>query len=138
MYFLFFRYLQETTGHPPHVEKTCRLREEEKASGIECKMSEKDTLIDELGEQEQDFLGKEQNKVKEKESVKSIRKKAMERMKDLKRKASHSVSEPGWADSGEKSRKSGTEAIEFLKEKANCKLAQWEEEMELRRKEHWS
>ena len=52
-------------------------------------------------------------------AAESVRKKAMERIKDSKKKASQdSGLEPGLAAGGKKSRKSATEVVEFLKEKA--------------------
>ena len=99
-------------------------------------MSEKDTLIEELTERERSFQAKEKDTVKDKEAAESVRRKAMERMKDSKKKASQdSGLEPGLAAGGKKSRKSATEVVEFLKEKAKCELTQRQEEMELRRKE---
>ena len=67
------------------------MREEEAASGIECEeLSEKDTLIEELHvyERERSFQVKEKNTAKDKEAAESVRRKAMERMKDSKRKTS--------------------------------------------------
>ena len=114
-----------------------RMRKEEAATSIECEeMSEKDTIIEQLTEQERSFQAKEKSTVKEKEAAESVRKKAMERMKDSKKKASQdSGLEPGLAAGGKKSRKSATEVVEFLKEKAKNEQTQWQEEMELRRKE---
>ena len=76
-----------------------RMREEEAATGIECEeMSEKDTIIEQLTEQERSFQAKEKSTVKDKEAAESVRKKAMERMKDSKKKASQdSGLEPGLA-----------------------------------------
>ena len=74
--------------------------------------------------------------MKEKEPAESVRKKATERMKDSKKKASQdSGLEPGLAAGGKKSRKSATGVVEFLKEKAKNEQTQWQEEMELGRKE---
>ena len=114
-----------------------RMREEEAATGIECKeMSEKDTIIEQLTEQERSFQAKEKSTVKEKEAAESVRKKAMGRMKDSKKKASQdSGLESGLAAGGKNLRKSATEVVEFLKEKAKNEQTQWQEEMELRRKE---
>ena len=49
----------------------------------------------------------------------------MERMKDSKRKTSQdSDLDPGLAAGGKKSRKTATEVVDFLKEKANCEQTQ--------------
>ena len=57
-----------------------RMREEEAATGIECEeMSEKDTIIEQLTEQERSFQAKEKSTVKEKEAAESVRKKAIHR-----------------------------------------------------------
>ena len=114
-----------------------RMREEEAASGIECEeLSEKDTLIEELSERERSFQVKEKNTAKDKEAAESVRRKAMERMKDSKRKTSQdSDLDPGLAAGGKKSRKTATEVVDFLKEKAKCEQTQRQQEMELRRKE---
>ena len=79
-----------------------RMREEEAATGIECEeMSEKDTIIEQLTEQERSFQAKKKSTVKEKEAAESVREKAMERMKDSKKKASRdSDLEPGLAAGG--------------------------------------
>ena len=81
-----------------------RMREEEAATGIECEeMSEKDTIIEQLTERERSFQAKEKSTVKEKEAAESVRKKAMERMKDSKKKVSqNSGLEPGLAAGGKK------------------------------------
>ena len=74
--------------------------------------------------------------MKDKEATESVRRKAMERMKDSKKKASQdSGLELGLAAGGKNSRKSAIEVVEFFKEKAKCELTQRQEEMELRRKE---
>ena len=114
-----------------------RMREEEAASGIECEeLSEKDTLIEELTEKERSFQVKEKNTVKEKEAAESVKRKAMGGMKDSKKKTSQdSGLDPGLAAGGERSRKTSTEVVEFLKEKGKYEQNQRQEEMELRRKE---
>lgn len=68
------------------------MREEEVVSGIECEeLFEKDILIQELFEWEGSFQVKEKNIVKDKEVVEFVRRKVMERMKDLKRKMSQDL-----------------------------------------------
>ena len=61
-------------------------------------------IIEQLTEQERSFQVKEKSTVKEKEAAESVRKKAMERMRDLKKNASQdSGLEPGLAAGGKKS-----------------------------------
>ena len=55
-------------------------REELQASGIDCELSRKDVLIEELCEKEDSFSVKDKKKSDEKEAAEEIRKKAMERM----------------------------------------------------------
>jgi len=67
-----------------------RMQEEEKASGIDCEMSERDVLIEELCEKEESLSANEKKKASDKIAAEAIRKKAMERM-STKRKASTST-----------------------------------------------
>ena len=48
-------------------------------SGIDCELSEKDALIEELCEKEDSFSAKDKKKSDDKEAAEEIRKKAMER-----------------------------------------------------------
>ena len=65
------------------------MEEEEAASGIECEeLYEKDTLIEEFSERERSFQVKEKNTANDIEAAESVGRKAMERMKDSKRKTS--------------------------------------------------
>ena len=57
-------------------------REELRASGIDCELSEKNALIE---EKEDSFSGKEKKKSDDKEAAEEIRKKAMERMASKKK-----------------------------------------------------
>ena len=57
------------------------MQEEEKASGIECEMSEKDVLIEELCNKKENLHINEKKTLSDKEAAETIRKKAMERMK---------------------------------------------------------
>lgn len=84
-----------------------RMREEAAASGIDCEeLFEKDILIEELSEREQSFRVKEKNTAKDKEAAESVRRKAMERMKNSKRKTSQdSDLDPGLGAGGKKSSK---------------------------------
>ena len=58
--------------------------EELQASGIDCELSEKDALIEELCEKEDSFSAKDKKKSDDKEAAEEIRKKAMERMSSKK------------------------------------------------------
>ena len=104
-------------------------REELQASGIDCELSEKDTLIEELCEREDSFSAKDKKKSDDKEAAEEIRKKAMERMTS-KRKLNESA-----GGSAKKSRRSGGDAVEFLKEKAQSEYSIRQQELELQRKE---
>ena len=92
-------------------------REELQASGIDCELSEKDTLIEELCEREDSFSAKDKKKSDDKEAAEEIRKKAMERMAS-KRKSNESA-----GGSAKKSRRSGGEAVEFFKLKVSIPFA---------------
>ena len=59
--------------------------EELQASGIDCELSEKDALIEELCEKEDSFSAKDKKKSDDKEAAEEIRKKAMERMSSKKK-----------------------------------------------------
>ena len=58
--------------------------EELQASGIDCELSEKDALIEELCEKEDSFSAKDKKKSDDKEAAEEIRKKAMKRMSSKK------------------------------------------------------
>ena len=60
-------------------------REELQASGIDCELSGKDSLIEVLCEQENSFSTKERKKSGDKEAAEEVRKKAMERMASKKK-----------------------------------------------------
>lgn len=63
--------------------------EEKAASGIECEeLSEKDTLIEELTEQERSFQAKEKSTAKDKGAAEYVWRTAIELMKDSKKKTS--------------------------------------------------
>ena len=55
-------------------------REELQSSGLDCVLSEKDVLIEQLCEKEDSFSAKDKKKSDDKEAAEEIRKKAMERM----------------------------------------------------------
>nr|XP_058946843.1 uncharacterized protein LOC131774777 [Pocillopora verrucosa] len=92
-------------------------REELQASGIDCELSEKDALIEELCEKEDSFSAKDKKKSDDKEAAEEIRKKAMERV------ASKKKSNESAGGSAKKSRRSGGDAVEFLKEKAQSEYS---------------
>ena len=108
-------------------------QEELAASGIDCELSEKDALIEDLCEKEESFSAKEKKKVADKEAAEEIRTKAMERMAS-KRKSPESV-HVSVASGAKKSRRSGGDAVEFLKEKAETELSIRQQELELQKKE---
>ena len=95
-----------------------RMAEEEKASGIDVEMSERDVLIEELCSKEESLSFNANKKKADKEAAEDIRKKAMERMKETtKRKSSESDTK----GSGKKSRRNGGELVDFFREKAKSK-----------------
>ena len=63
----------------------CMQQEELQASGIDCELSEKDALIEELCEKEDSFSAKEKKKSDDKVAAEEIRKKAMERIASKKK-----------------------------------------------------
>ena len=79
-------------------------REELQASGIDCELSEKDALIEELCEKEDSFSAKDKKKSDDKEAAEEIRKKAMERMSSKKidriywRQRRKEPKKRGWCD----------------------------------------
>ncbi|CAH3132988.1 unnamed protein product [Pocillopora meandrina] len=102
-------------------------REELQACGIDCELSEKDALIEELCEKEDSFSAKDKKKSDDKEAAEEIRKKAMERMA-WKKKSNESA-----GGSAKKSRRSRGDAVEFLKEK--LELHRKEQEVRARQQE---
>ena len=104
--------------------------EELQSSGIDCVLSEKDALIEEFCEKEDSFSAKDKKKSDDKEAAEEIRKKAMERMASKKKKSNESV-----GGSAKKIRRSGSDAVEFLKEKAQSEYSIRQQELELQRKE---
>jgi len=109
-----------------------RMREEEKASGIDVEMSERDVLIEELCEKEESLSVKTDKKKADKDAAEEVRRKAMERVKETtKRKSSGSDTEGG----GKKSRKSSGEVVDFLREKAKSEQELRQQELDLRKQE---
>ena len=78
-------------------------------------LSEKDALIEELCEKEDSFSAKDKKESVDKEAAEEIRKKAMERM------ASKKKSNESAGGSAKNIRRSGCDAVEFLKEKAQSR-----------------
>lgn len=109
-----------------------RMAEEEKASGIDVEMSERDVLIEELCNKEESLSFNANKKKADKEAAEDIRKKAMERMKETtKRKSSESDTK----GSGKKSRRNGGELVDFFREKAKSEQELRERELKIRERE---
>ena len=109
-----------------------RIREEEKASGIiPDELTEKDLLIEELCEKEESSISNSRKQSSDKEAAEDVRKKAMERMGETTKRKSEK--EEGRKE--KKSRRSGADVVEYLKEKAKGDQALRQEEMEARRKD---
>ncbi|XP_048577006.1 uncharacterized protein LOC5507322 [Nematostella vectensis] len=97
-----------------------RIRAEEMASGINCELSEKDSLIEELCEKEESQTANNK-KTEDKAAAEDVRKKAMQRMGGGKRKAkADGESDEASTSGGKKSRRSGGEVVSFLREKATA------------------
>ena len=111
-----------------------KTREEERASGISPVQSEIDTLLEELcGKEEARCTSATSNKkkaVQDKASAQEIRQKAMESMGDTrKRKENNRVS------SSKRIRRSISDALGILEEKAKLDMSLRKEELELRKRE---
>ena len=111
-----------------------KTREEERASGISPEQSEIDTLLEELcGKEEARCTSLASNKkkaVQDKASAQEIRQKAMESMGDTrKRKENNRVS------SSKRIRRSTSDALGILEEKAKLYMSLRKEELELRKRE---
>ena len=117
-----------------------KLRDEEKASGIHVEISELDSLLQEILEREKDGKAKiesqdlEKNKEaeKKKETAEEVRKQAMERMADTKKR------ETDESDSGngrKKVRRSTSDTIDYLQEKSAKDHDLKEKELELMKRE---
>ena len=85
-------------------------------------------LIEELCNKEENMHINEKKKSSDKEAAEAIRKKAMERM-------NRNASGDSISNGAKKSRRSGGEMVEFLKEKAKSEQSIRQEEMEIRKKE---
>ena len=95
-----------------------KITNEIKASGIDVEVNEIDTIIEELIGKEDAAVstgGKDKKKVEEeKKAAEQIRKKAMERLGE----SSKRCGADGEVEVKKKKRKSSSEAVEFLREKA--------------------
>ena len=108
-----------------------KMTNEIKASGIDVEVNEIDTIIEELIGKEDAAVstgGKNKKKVEEeKKAAEQIRKKAMERLGESSKRC-------GADEKVEvKKRKSSSEAVEFLREKAKLDHSLREEELQLRK-----
>ena len=94
-------------------------REEIRASGISAEQDEVDVLLDEITEREKaaEENREDVNRKKENDKVtaKEMRKQAMERMSQTKKRKSQEDNGGDMKDS--RKRRSGSDAVEFLKEK---------------------
>ena len=112
-----------------------RIADEEKASGIDVEMSERDVLIEELCSKEESLASKANRKKADREAADHVRREAMERMKGTaKRKSSESDTKGG----GNKSRRNGGELVDFLREKAKSEQEFRQRELEVREREQES
>ena len=109
-----------------------RMSEELQASGIDAEVSESDTIIEDLIGKEDTAVGSGKDGKKkaeaDKKAAEEVRTKAMERLGQSSKRN---------GDEGEgvtkKKRKSASDAVEFLREKAKLDHALKEEELQLRK-----
>ena len=110
-----------------------KMTNEIKASGIDVEVNEIDSIIEELIGKEDAAVstgGKDKKKVEEeKKAAEQIRKKAMERLGE----SSKRCGADGEVEVKKKKRKSSSEAVEFLREKAKLDHSLREEELQLRK-----
>lgn len=114
-----------------------KLKEEERASGVDTDMSETETALEEIIEkedaaddlQESGCAQKRRNKEAEKETAESMRNKAMERLGQTQK------GEGGDEGSKKKKRSNGNDTLLFLREKNEMMEGLKREEMELKKKE---
>ena len=114
-----------------------RFKENEKtelaASGISVpEQDELDLLLEDIAERERDGIAKaSEKKGQEKATAEDIRNQALERMGQTKKRKSEDGQEP----KERKSRRSSTEALQFMQEKAKSDMALREEELMIRKLE---
>ena len=108
-----------------------KMTNEIKASGIDVEVNEIDTIIEELIKKEDAAVstgGKDKKKVEEeKKAAEQIRKKAMERLGEISKRCG------AYGEVEVKKRKSSSEAVEFLREKAKLDHSLREEKLQLRK-----
>ena len=110
-----------------------KMTNEIKASGIDVEVNEIDTIIEELIGKEDAAVrtgGKDKKKVEEeKKAAEQIRKKAMEHLGESSKRCGADRE----VEVKKKKRKSSSEAVEFLREKAKLDHSLREEELQLRK-----
>ena len=113
-----------------------KLKEEEKASGIETSMSDVEKALEEITEKESDAENTVESNQKKADHAKAVemRKRAMARIRSRKRKGGDEVEDEENAQPKPKiTRKSGGETMEYLREK-NDMAQKWKaEELELQK-----
>jgi len=111
--------------------------EEIRASGISPEQDELDVLLEEITEREKDAKESKENvdekEAKDKATADEMRKKAMERMGQTKKRKSQEEDEGGIKE--RRKRRTGSDAVEFLKEKCEKEMALREMEIEINKKE---
>lgn len=118
-----------------------KTRDEERASGISVEVSEQDVLLEEILEKEQaaevELDVAKGKKVDDKNKAEEMRRKAMERMSKRKVDDTEEGSEGTSGASGSKRsrRRSGSDTIEYLKEKGEMERELKEKELEIRKTE---
>ena len=110
-----------------------KIRKEEAASGIDVdQVSEKDALIEELSAKEDSFVDEScARKSQEREYAEDMRKKAMERIGDTRKR--NSKGEEQEALKQKKMRRGNGELVEYLKEKTRGEMGLRQEELALKR-----
>lgn len=114
-----------------------KIREENLASGISPDDDEISTLLEEICDKDEECLHNPPSETRkkgeeDKATAEEIRKKAMETVGETKRRKE----KDGGDRAAKKIRRSTSEAMEFLKEKAKAAISLQEREFELREKEH--
>lgn len=111
--------------------------EEMRSSGISPEQDELDVLLEEITEREKVSKESKENADEKRENDKTtaeeIRKQAMERMGQTKKRKSQEEDEGGIKE--KKKRRSGNDAVEFLKEKCEKEIVLREKEIEINKKE---
>ena len=112
-------------------------REEIRASGISAEQDEVDVLLEEITEREkaaeENREGVNRKKENDKFTADEMRKQAMERMSQTKKRKSQEDNGGDMKD--RRKRRSGSDAVEFLKEKCEREMALREKEIEMKKNE---